>query len=621
MSYFVTTFFGLLAAVMLIGSLLWRSLRVQAALKHDLAGARRDIIRHLRDADHFRIACEHASDGILIQDMSARIVWANPAYQLIHGRKLEDIIGLNPLSFAIPPDEQPTPEAIRAFRYDPDDPRNKQLQVFRNRDADGHIFWNQISVSFRKTANGEEHAILVCRDITKQMEQETRLRDTRNQLQHEATHDYLTGLPNRPAFLRFIDTALKQSRDASVGLLHVDLDDFKSVNDTHGHSAGDAVLVHTAAALRENIRAGDLVARIGGDEFVIVCPRTRNLNELDKIAKALIADVARPFDWNGRRLACNASIGAALSRRAESSHDDLLLRSDFALYEAKKSGRNRVCVYDSSLHKQHTDEMRRAAELTEAIDTGSMKHYFQPTFCLDTGQITGLETLVRWDHPKEGLLAPAEFLPMVEQMGLMGALDLWSMTAALQQKRLLDRSGLRHIGIAFNASPSLLSHPEFINRLVWSVEAGEIERAQVTIEVLENTAFGDTSQTSSHAAVIRDLFHAGFKVQLDDFGIGFAGLAHLARLDVTSIKIDRTLVKDIMSDEAHHKIVRKIVELANDLGLDVIGEGVEDAQTADALHKMGCRTIQGYWIARPRPTEGLTDWLTDHAGPALPLRA
>ncbi len=203
----------------------------------------------------------------------------------------------------------------------------------------------------------------------------------------------------------------------------------------------------------------------------------------------------------------------------------------------------------------------------------------------------------------------------------MGALDLWSMTAALQQKRLLDRSGLGHIGIAFNASPSLLSHPEFINRLVWSVEAGEIERAQVTIEVLENTAFGDTSQASSHAAVIRDLFHAGFKVQLDDFGIGFAGLAHLARLDVTGIKIDRTLVKDIMTDEANHKIVRKIVELANDLGLDVIGEGVEDAQTADALYKMGCRTIQGYWIAKPRPTEGLTDWLTDHAGPALPLWA
>ena len=203
----------------------------------------------------------------------------------------------------------------------------------------------------------------------------------------------------------------------------------------------------------------------------------------------------------------------------------------------------------------------------------------------------------------------------------MGTLDLHSMTAALKEKSRLNRSGFDHVGIAFNASPELLAHPEFIERLIWGVEAGGIDRAQVTIEVLENTNFGEASETTSHAAVIKDLRDAGFQVHLDDFGIGFAGLSHLASLAVTGVKIDRGLISVLLKDPVSRKIVRKIVDLSNDLGLTVIGEGVEDLHTANTLRAMGCGIIQGYWLSRPLPQDQLYDWLRERAEVTDALRA
>jgi EAL domain-containing protein (putative c-di-GMP-specific phosphodiesterase class I) len=203
----------------------------------------------------------------------------------------------------------------------------------------------------------------------------------------------------------------------------------------------------------------------------------------------------------------------------------------------------------------------------------------------------------------------------------MGDLDLLSMTAALKEKRRLSLAGFPDINIAFNASPELLAHPEFINRLIWGVEAGGINRGDITIEILESTDFGNVNEPKSHAAIISDLRAAGFQVHLDDFGVGFAGLSHLATLDVTGVIVDRSLIKEILTDETSEKIVRKIIELSNDLGLCIISEGVEYQNTADALQNMGCKVIQGYWLSRPLPHEDLLKWLTDYRQSQLPRRA
>lgn len=612
MSYFIVIFLGLVAISLILMPLVWRLSRDNTRLGQSIYQMQQDMADTIRRSEHYQLACEHASDGLLLQDMKGRIVWCNPAYCKMHATTPEAIIGRNPLEFVLPPDQALTPEEIDAIDFDIDIKSDK-LHLFQNQDGNGDLFWIQLSVSFHESADGRHSAIAVCRDVSEQVQKEEELRDMAVQLEHEAAHDGLTAVANRAAFLTFVEKVMCDPARRNVGLLHIDLDNFKAVNDTHGHSAGDAVLVRTAAALRDAIRDVDIVARIGGDEFVVVCPDIADLTALDELAESLLGVVSAPFEWSGRILSSQASIGAAFSDGSIQTPEDLLVHADFALYEAKRAGRNQTALYDENLHARHMIQIRHAAELRDAINIGALDYHFQPTMNLATQKICGMETLVRWNHPQDGLIPPDEFLPMVKDLGLMGALDLWSMTAALTEKSRLNADGFGHLGIAFNASPELLAHPEFLDRLIWGVEASDIDRAQVTIEVLENTDFGDPAETASHAAIIHDLRLAGFQVHLDDFGNGFAGLTHLASLDVSGVKIDRGLICVLLTDGPSRKIVRKIIELANDLGLTVIAEGVEDLQTADMLHTMGCGVIQGYWLSRPLPRDDLRRWLDENA--------
>ncbi len=620
MTYFVVSYIGLIALVLLLAPLLWQVFRENAVLQSYVHDARQDVVATNQRAEHYRLACEHAADGLILQDMRGRIVWCNPAYCKMHKMRPEDVIGRNPLEFVLPPGRALTMAQIDAIDFDID-VNDDKLHLFQNQNSLGELFWVQLGVSFHKSADGRESAIAVCRDVSEGIERQNEMREISLRLEHEATHDGLTGVPNRAAFLTFIDEALNKTDRAAVGLLHIDLDNFKEANDTHGHSGGDAVLTRTADIIARNIRDCDLVARVGGDEFVVVCPDTPDLDFLDRFSNRLTQAISEPFEWSNRNLQIDASIGAAMTLTETITSGELLAQADFALYEAKRAGRNQVTLYDEDLHERNVLQNRRASELADAVDTGTLEYYFQPTVCLNSGKVIGMETLVRWNHPVDGIVPPDEFLPLAKELGLLGALDLWSMTAALAEKRTLNLAGFDSVGIAFNASPELLSHPDFIRRLVWGVEAAGIERAQVTIEVLETTNFGDAAETTSHAAIIRDLHTAGFQVHLDDFGVGFAGLSHLARLDVTGVKIDRSLVTDLLSDGVSCKIARKIVELSNDLGLTVIAEGVEDLATANALQDMGCGVIQGYWLSKPLPREDLIPWLKEHQQHQWPKRA
>ena len=575
--------------ILIIGVVLVVVTAFAGPLVLDLMKENNQLRQQSDQADYFRTACENSSNWLVIQDMQARILWANPAYIQAHGLSLDDIIGRNPLEYALPKDQTPSEQDIKNFRFDPDDPAWARLELVKNVRADRTEFWNPISVSFRTEEEGRQNAILVCPDVTQYVNQQEQLRDVSTRLEYEATHNALTGVPNRATFMSFIDKALSQAGPNPVGLLHIDLDNFKNMNDSHGHSAGDAVLVHAAGVVRDTIKRSDLVARVGGDEFVVVCLGMTTLNELAHLANEMIELISEPFEWNNRTIQGGTSIGAVMSQSGSTDADELLVNADLALYEAKRDGRNQVALYDNAMHDHHGYLMRRSANLIDIVDTDELSYYFQSTMDLLSGDVLGFATLVRWEHTTDGVIPPNHFLPLAKDLGLLVTLDLSSMAASLKEKRRLSLAGFPDINIAFNAFPELLAHPEFINRLIWGVEAGGINRGDITIEVLETTDFGNINETKSNAAIISDLCAAGFQGHLNDFGVGFAGLSHLATLDVTGVKVDRSLIKEIRTDETSEKIVRKIIELSNDLEICVISEASKTKK-----QPMPCRT----WGAR-----------------------
>ncbi|MCC7321057.1 MAG: EAL domain-containing protein [Rubellimicrobium sp.] len=603
-------------AVLVAGAVLAvvRIRRLEARIRGALAAER-------RRATYYRMSAENARDGLVIHDTNLTILWANPAYLRMMGQPAEKVIGHTPLDFAFPPGEAPRKEDVIATLRAAAESGREALHIFRNTRGDGTQFWNQINFGFQSDEKGESHVVLVCRDVTRAVEQEEDVRRIRDRLEHEARHDGLTGAANRTEFLRFTREVLEGGTRTGqrVALLHIDLDRFKDINDTHGHSAGDAALIHAARELKGAVRRSDMVARVGGDEFVVVCPGVPDLATLERLARGLAAAIARPFRFNDMNLYTRASFGCALSTLGETDPQALLLQSDFALYEAKHAGRSRVTVYDEGLHQRHIRMQRRATDLRDAVETGGLDHVFQPVVELSTGRIAGFETLVRWHHETEGIISPADFLPMAEDLGLLATLDLLSMEAALSMKRRLGAAGYGQTVLSFNASSDLLRHPSFINRLVFGAEAAGMDRSQIAIEVLETTVFTDQDERDSPARIIRDLRDAGFHVYLDDFGMGYAGLAHLAELAITGIKLDQLLVKRMLTNETSAKIVATIIELCRDLGLRMIAEGVEDATTAQRLRQMGCPLIQGYWLSPPVSGDNAMAFVTGHNGTiALP---
>ena len=577
-------------------------------LKRAVAAAKAAQSDALRQSDFYRLASEFAPDGIVVQNMSGRILWSNPAFSRIHQRPAEEVLGKHPLEFALPPDRTPAAEDLATFAYDPQSSGTESFEVIENQRGNGEMFWNQISLSFAKSCDGDDIAIQVCRDISALVAQTDKLQAISRQLEHRSKHDELTGASNRGAFLDYFEEVVGDPDQAPVGVLHIDLDNFKTINDTYGHAAGDAVLVHVTKILQNNVRPSDMVSRIGGDEFVVTCPRTSGLDALGDLSDRLLTKLAEPIDWCGNPISCGASIGAAISGENPDA-EDLLAKADFALYEAKRGGRNAAAVYDTPMHNRHETQLKRTSEFADALKTEALDCFFQPKMALDTGEIIGVEALIRWDHPRDGLIPPDELLPIAKGLGLMAELDLRSMGFAIREQRKLVDAGFEDVNVAFNASPELLQHPDFMDRLVWEVDQADIERARITVEVLETIDFGNTSAPSPQATTIRQLHKAGFQIHLDDFGVGFAGLSHLAALNVTGVKLDRSLVAGLLSDKTSQTIVSKIIELSNDLNLDVVAEGVENAETAGMLQDMGCNTIQGYWLAKPMRASALHSWL------------
>ncbi len=600
--------FGLLLVLILLFTTVKRrsNARDHAALDQ----ARRALENATEQEAILRAVAENANDGLVYQDMEAHIIWANPAYCRIMGWDLDEIIGRKPQEFCFPPEIKPSAEEVQAFTFDPDDITFKELHRHPNIRKNGERFWHEFSQAVVEPRPGVQRVILVSRDVTQQVMRELELERTRADLDRTAHHDALTGLANRSAFLTATDAVLRQDDPVarSVGLLYVDLNHFKAVNDSQGHAAGDALLRHVADAIRSVSRDGDLSCRMGGDEFVMACPGVTDFKTLQFIADAVLDEIRQPVEWQDTMLTCDASIGIALNDESVQTAEDLIRSADFALYEAKTPGAPGIARYDADLHARQMTEKALMEEFVAALDADQLSFAYQPVLDARTGQIRSFETLARWHRADGTVLPPDRFLGFAARLNRMADVDFAAIRATASLAAELCDRGHRIRG-AFNTSSEALAHPDFIQRLEQEARDSALRPDKLVAEVLETTFFGAYTTDSVAAARISELRQRGHPVYLDDFGVGYAGLAHLGQLDITGIKLDRSLVANVVHDSSARIIVTAILSLCDDLGIQSLAEGIETAEQAEFLTLHGCYRLQGFGIARPMDRAALIEMI------------
>lgn len=421
-------------------------------------------------------------------------------------------------------------------------------------------------------------------------------------LSHQARHDALTGLPNRLEALLRLEAALAESRrsGSAVGLMFVDLDRFKAVNDTYGHAAGDAVLRTVAHRLRAGVRSGDLACRLGGDEFVVLLESVEDHPALVRRAEGIVAALARPILVDGREVGVGASVGVTVSRDASLDADALLQEADAAAYRAKSAGRGRVEVFDDALRRHLADRARTEDGITRALERDEFVLHFQPLVDVLTGAVHGLEALIRWQRPGHGTVPPMEFIPVAEGSSLVCDIGRWVLhRATAQLAGWLPAQGRQADGVtvAVNLAARHLASPHVVDDVRSALAASGLPGSRLVIELTE-TMVADDAAVTERLHALRAL---GVRIAIDDFGTGFTSIAQLQRLPVDIVKIDRSFVA--AADPGSAALVRLMVAAAHTLGLGVVAEGVETAEQLELLRELGCDSVQGYLLARPLPLD------------------
>ncbi|MBK8175644.1 MAG: EAL domain-containing protein [Rhodospirillales bacterium] len=446
----------------------------------------------------------------------------------------------------------------------------------------------------------------VGRDITAEVEAQKRL-------MYVAHHDPLTGLPNRTLLKERLENNMGAVRRHTRGLavLTLDLDDFKSVNDTLGHAAGDAVLSETAVRICEAVRAGDTVGRLGGDEFTILQAEARDRDDAEALARRLISILSEPFELGGERIHCGASVGISRYPGDGNDADDLLRHANLALYKAKSAGRNSLCFFTPAMNEEVRERRLLEAELRQALKQDDFVLYFQPQIDLQTGRLVGLEALLRWPHPRLGFVAPGAFLPVAERSGLILGIDRWVLKhACIQAKQWID-DGLLTACVAVNSSAMQLAQRDMTSAVERILHETGFPPEQLEIEITESVLLVDTEVVTATLEAIHQL---GVSLAVDDFGTGYSSLTYLRRFPVQKVKVDRTFIRNICTNTDDAAITGAIISLSKALKLTVIAEGIETKGQLDYLRLAGCDQAQGYYIGRPMSAADCTALLRSRAG-------
>ncbi len=427
-------------------------------------------------------------------------------------------------------------------------------------------------------------------------------------IRYQALHDMLTGLPNRLLFDEMLNKALPNAsrKGESLAVIFLDLDRFKVINDTLGHTLGDKLLKEVAQRLNDSLRKGDTVARWGGDEFIILLPRVNNIEEVTQVAERILQTLENAFHLQGHELYISASLGIALLDSNSPNAETLIQHADTALYHAKDKGRNNYQFYSVSLSSKNPELLTLEKSLRYALERKEFSLYYQPRVSIATGEITGMEALLRWQHPDMGLVAPSVFIPLAEQSGLIVPIGEWVLRTACRQNKAWQDAGLPPLMMAVNLSLKQFWQPQLVETVAKILQQTGLEPHFLELEITETTAIEDLEFTRT---VLQDLQQMGVHLSIDDFGTGHSSLSRLQLLPLHNLKIDKSFVQDLTHDVKVAHIIKAIVSLGRNLGLRLTAEGVENEEELEFLRSIHCEDVQGFLFYRPLSAQKATEIL------------
>lgn len=564
----------------------------------DLERAFNDLVGRLHDREDtlvhtmqsYQLITDNSTDLITKHTGDGVITYASPACKALLGVSTEDVLRHSALEFVHPRDR----EAVRTTFREAARDRAPKAITYRMRRADHQYVWFETTLRRMSGQRGDTGEVLcISRDISERKRMEEYLHDL-------ARRDVLTELPNRTLLEESIGKALVEAHrnNQTVAILVIDLDRFKNINDTLGHNAGDKLLKLAASRLKACIRPSDIVARWGGDEFVILLPGLRSVDIAAGVAERCLEALSQPFDVDGRSLHITTSIGISMFPDGGTGAEVLIKNADTAMYRAKAQGGDCYSIYAAEMNARAQERLSMESDLYFALDRNQLLLHYQPLISAKTGKLVGAEALLRWKHPELGLVAPGRFIPIAEDTGLIGKIGEWVLQQACSQMAEWRARGLLPIRLSVNLSSRQFRKDTLVNTISAVLRETRFDPQLLELEITETLLMENVKRSS---AVIEELKSIGVRLSIDDFGTGYSSLSYLKRFPLNSVKIDRSFVSDVTTSESDASIVRATVALAKSLELKIIAEGVETKEQMDFLTQHGCDELQGFLFNKPMP--------------------
>ncbi len=548
------------------------------------------VNRRSHDQARLRLAAtvfESAADAILVTDSGNHILDVNPAFEQITGYSKAEVLGRNPRFLKSGKHDAPFYQAMWRELLD----RGYWAGEIWDRRKDGSLYPKWMSLVAVQHDDRVSSFVAIFRDISQ-------FKKTEQQLQRLAHYDSLTGLANRTFLNAHLEQAIHLAhRNAwQLAVVFLDLDHFKEINDSLGHSAGDRLLSAVAARLREQIRESDLIARLGGDEFVIILSKISNTAPVAVVLEKIRLVLAQPFLLESYELSVTASMGVSVYPTDGGDRELLLRNADAAMYHAKNEGRDGWSFYSTDMNRQTRRRLQLSAGLRQGVDQQQFVLLYQPQIDLKTGRISGIEALIRWQHPELGVVSPVEFIPLAEDTGLIEEVGEWVLAEACRQYRAWHQRHLNPVRISVNVSARQFKSGRFVHTVERVLKHTGMDPRCLELEITESLLVRGDARLLQDMHALRAL---GIRFSIDDFGTGYSSLSYLKRLPVWALKADRSFVHDVPDDSDDVAILAAMISMAHNLNLRVVAEGVETEQQLEFLRAQGCDELQGFLISRP----------------------